>query len=176
MRALLLDRDGVINHDSPEFIRTPADWRALPGSLDAIARAQRAGYRIVVVSNQSGIARGLLDVASLNAIHRRLDAELARVGARIDAYFFCPHHPEAGCACRKPRAGLLEAVAARLGLTLADTPFVGDRLSDAEAALAAGARAMLVASGCTKPDPRALARLGPVPVYADLAAAVDALL
>jgi len=176
MRSLLLDRDGVINRDSPEFIRRADDWQALPGSLAAIARAQRAGFRIIVVSNQSGLARGLLDMTALNAIHRRLGEELARHGAMVDAFFFCPHGPDEGCACRKPRAGLLQAIAARLGLDLAATPFIGDRVSDVEAALAAGARPLLVRSGLSAPDPAALARLGEVPVYADLATAIDALL
>lgn len=176
MRALLLDRDGVINRDSGDFIRSADDWHALPGSLAAMARAQRAGFRLIVVSNQSGLARGLLDMPALNAIHRRLGDELARHGATVDAYFFCPHGPDDGCACRKPRGGLLTAIAVRLGLDLAQTPFIGDRVSDAEAARAAGACPLLVRSGLSAPDAQALARIGEVPVYDDLAAAIDALL
>lgn len=176
MRSLLLDRDGVINRDSPDFIRRADDWQALPGSLAAIARAQRAGFRIIVISNQSGLARGLLDMPALNAIHARLNAELARHGATVEAYFFCPHGPHEGCTCRKPRAGLLEMIAARLGLDLAVTPFIGDRVSDAAAARAAGARPLLVRSGLEPPDPVALARLGQVPVFDDLATAIEALL
>lgn len=172
MRTLLLDRDGVINHDSTDFIRTAAEWQALPGSLDAIVRAQRAGYRIVVISNQSGLARGLLSVTDLNSIHRRLSDELERIGGRIDAFFFCPHGPGHGCNCRKPGPGLLLAVAERLGIDLADTPFIGDRMSDAEAAERAGARPLLVRSGLHQ-LPRASERFT---VYDDLAGAVDSLM
>lgn len=170
MRTLLLDRDGVINHDSRDFIRSPADWRPLPGSLEAIARARRAGYRVVVVSNQSGIARGLLGVADLNAIHRTLQQELERRGGRIDAFFFCPHGPDDGCDCRKPGPGLLLALAERLGINLAGAPFIGDRASDADAARSVGARPLLVRSGL---DP--LPADADVEVYDDLAAAIDAL-
>jgi len=176
MRAILVDRDGVINRDSPDFIRTPGEWHALPGSLEALARAQAAGWRLVVVSNQSGLARGHFGIAELNAIHRKLAAELARHGARIDAFFFCPHGPDEQCACRKPRAGLLEDIAARLGIDLAETPFIGDRASDAEAALAAGARAVLVRSGLDQPDVAGLVAAGRIAVYDDLAQAIDALL
>jgi D-glycero-D-manno-heptose 1,7-bisphosphate phosphatase len=175
MRTLLIDRDGVINHDRPDFVRDPDDWLPVPGSLAAIARAQRAGFRIIVISNQSGIGRGLLDIAALNAIHARLIGALASHGARVDAFFFCPHAPEDGCACRKPRAGLLLAVKERLGLDLGDVAFIGDRRSDADAALAAGARPVLVRSGPEALDPAALAAAA-IPVYADLAAAVDGLL
>ena len=172
-RTLLLDRDGVINRDSAAFIRSPADWQPLPNSLEAIARAQHAGYRVIVISNQSGIARGLLGARELNAIHLKLQTELARFGGRIDAFFFCPHGPEAGCDCRKPGAGLLRAVARRLGIALDNVPFIGDRASDARAALAVGARPMLVRSGL---EPPAMAGLpSHVGVYNDLADAVDTL-
>jgi D-glycero-D-manno-heptose 1,7-bisphosphate phosphatase len=171
MRTLLLDRDGVINHDSHDFIRTAADWRAFPGSLEAIVRAQRAGYRIVVVSNQSGLARRLLGIADLNAIHRRLQDELERIGGYIDAFFFCPHGPDEGCQCRKPAAGLLQSVQQRLGIDLQGTPFVGDRLSDVEAARAVGARPILVRSGMhAVPDDSELE------IFDDLSCAVTALL
>lgn len=172
MRTLLLDRDGVINQDSDEFVRSAVEWRPLPGSLDAIALAQRAGFRIVVVSNQSGLARRLFGIADLNAIHRRLIDELDRVGGRIDAFFFCPHAPDAGCDCRKPGPGMLLSVAERLGIELAGTPFIGDKLSDAEAAVSAGARPLLVRSGL-RPLPQDAHRYE---IFDDLAAAVNALL
>jgi D-glycero-D-manno-heptose 1,7-bisphosphate phosphatase len=175
MRALLLDRDGVINQDSADFIRTPAEWRPLPGALQALARACHAGYTLIVVSNQSGLARGLFDVHALNAIHARLLADLARAGGSVDAFFFCPHGPDDGCACRKPQAGLLHALRDRLGLDLHGTPFIGDRLSDAQAALAVGARPMLVGTGLERLDPDAVRRAGPIEVFDDLAAAVAAL-
>ncbi len=171
MRTLLLDRDGVINRDSRNFIRSAQDWQPLPGSLDAIVRAQRAGYRVIVVSNQSGIARGLLKVADLNAIHRALQDELERRGGRIDAFFYCPHGPDEGCECRKPGPGLLRALSARLGIDLAGIPFIGDRASDALAAREVGARPLLVRSGIEPPPADTGAE-----VYDDLAAAVDALL
>ena len=176
MRALLLDRDGVINHDSPRFVRSAAEWRPLPGALPAIVRAQRAGFRVIVISNQSGLARGLFGIRELNAIHRRLQDELGRLGGRIVAFFFCPHGPSDDCDCRKPRDGLLRGVAAYLGLDLAQTPFIGDRVSDVLAAQRAGARPLRVRTGLEPPDASALTALGPVAVYDDLAAAIDSLL
>ncbi|MCB1747282.1 MAG: D-glycero-beta-D-manno-heptose 1,7-bisphosphate 7-phosphatase [Gammaproteobacteria bacterium] len=173
MRALLLDRDGVINRDSPHYIRSADDWQALPGSLEAIARAQHAGYHVIVVSNQSGLARGYFDMHALNGIHLRLQRELEQLGARIEAFFFCPHGPDEGCDCRKPRGGLIETLAARLGLDRPSTPFIGDRLSDARAGLAAGVRPLLVRSGLEPVTAEAARALGDVPVYADLAAAVE---
>lgn len=171
MRSLLLDRDGVINHDSDDFIRSAEQWRPLPGSLEAIVRAQRAGYRIIVISNQSGLARGLFDVTDLNAVHRRIQTELERIGGRIDAFFFCPHEPDDGCMCRKPGPGLLLEIEQRLGIDLSGTPFIGDRMSDVAAARSAGARPLLVRTGL-KP---LLAAEG-VETFDDLAAAVDAIL
>lgn len=175
MRALLLDRDGVINQDSRDYIRSPAHWRALPGALEAMARAHRAGYRIIVISNQSGLARGLFGVRDLNAIHRRLSEELARYGGRVEAFFFCPHAPQEECDCRKPRAGLLLALRDRLGLDLTRTPFVGDRLSDARAALSVGARPILVRSGIEPLNPAEVSAAGVDEVYDDLSAAIAAL-
>lgn len=176
MRTLLLDRDGVINFDSVDFIRSVADFRLLPGAPEAIARADRAGYRIIVVSNQSGLARGLLGMRELNAIHRQLQNELERRGVRIDAFFFCPHGPHDRCECRKPAPGLLRALAERLSLELTDVPFVGDRVSDAIAARRVGARPLLVRTGLMPPDPTALAALGPIETFDDLGTAVDALI
>lgn len=175
MRALLLDRDGVINQDSRDYIRSPAHWCALPGALEAMARAHRAGYRIIVISNQSGLARGLFGVRDLNAIHRRLSEELARYGGRVEAFFFCPHAPQEECDCRKPRAGLLLALRDRLGLDLTRTPFVGDRLSDARAALSVGARPILVRSGIEPLNPAEVSAAGVDEVYDDLSAAIAAL-
>lgn len=172
MKTLLLDRDGVINEDSDAFIRSPDDWRPLAGSLEAIVRAQHAGHRIIVISNQSGLARRLLGIAELNAIHARMQSELARLGGRVDAFFFCPHGPRDGCDCRKPEPGMLTALAARLGISLAGVPFVGDRATDAEAARRAGALPILVRTG-HKPLPPAEADTA---TFDDLAAAVDALI
>ncbi len=175
MRTLLLDRDGVINQDSRDYIRSPSHWRALPGALEAMARAQRAGFRLVVISNQSGLARGLFGIRELNAIHQRLCDELARFGGRVEAFFFCPHLPSENCNCRKPRAGLLLSLGERLGIDLARTTFIGDRVSDARAARAVGARPMLVRTGIDPINPEELAPCGPVEIFDALPAAVAAL-
>ena len=176
MRTLLLDRDGVINQDSRDYIRSPAHWHALPGALEAMARAQRAGYRLIVISNQSGLARGLFSMQELNAINQRLCDELARFGGRVEAFFFCPHSPRDDCACRKPRAGLLLALRERLGIDLARTPFIGDRLSDARAARAVGARPILVRSGLEPLNASELADCGVDEIYDSLSAAIAALI
>jgi D-glycero-D-manno-heptose 1,7-bisphosphate phosphatase len=147
MKLIILDRDGTINHDSDEHIKSPAEWKPIKGSLEAMARLTHAGYRIAVATNQSGIARGLLDTRTLFAIHDTLLRALAQVGGRVDAFFFCPHAPDAGCACRKPQPGMLLEVARRFNVSLKDTYMVGDAHRDAEAAAAAGARPVLVLSG-----------------------------
>ncbi len=172
MRLVILDRDGVINAEREDFVKSPKEWQPIPGSLEAIARLNRAGYRVVVITNQSGIGRGLFTLEDLCAIHEKMHYCARRVGGRIDAVFFCPHAPEAGCSCRKPRPGLFLELAKRLGVRLGGVPAIGDSLRDVEAAQAAGAFPILVRSG--KPLPP---ELPPgVPVYADLAQAVDALL
>jgi D-glycero-D-manno-heptose 1,7-bisphosphate phosphatase len=147
MKLVILDRDGTINHDSDEYIKSPAEWRPIKGSLEAIARLTQAGYRVVVATNQSGIARGLLSTHTLFAIHDTLQRALAQVGGRIDAFFFCPHAADSGCECRKPRPGMLLEVARRFNVSLKDTYYVGDSRKDLEAALAAGARPVLVLTG-----------------------------
>ena len=111
MPLIILDRDGVINEDSDAFIKSPQEFIPLPGSLEAIARLNAAGYRVAVATNQSGIARGLFDRATLDAMHQKLDTLLAAVGGHIDALVYCPHAPDAGCDCRKPRPGLLQQIA-----------------------------------------------------------------
>ena len=176
MRTLLIDRDGVINQDSRDYVRSPSHWRALPGALEAMALAQRAGFRLVVISNQSGLARGLFSIHDLNAIHQRLCDELARFGGRVEAFFFCPHGPQDDCDCRKPRAGLLLSLRERLGIDLARASFIGDRVSDARAALTAGARPILVRTGLDPLNSAEVAACGAVEVYDDLRAAIAALL
>jgi D-glycero-D-manno-heptose 1,7-bisphosphate phosphatase len=173
---IILDRDGVINEDADEHIRSASEWHPIPGSLEAIARLNRAGYRVVVATNQSGIGRGLFDIEALNGIHARMRAQLAELGGSIDAVFFCPHRPQDGCGCRKPRPGLLTEIGARLRVSLAGVPVVGDSWRDIEAARAVNARPFLVRTG---KGLRALAE-HPAPedvaVYDDLAAVVTALL
>jgi D-glycero-D-manno-heptose 1,7-bisphosphate phosphatase len=147
MKLVILDRDGTINHDSDDYIKSPAEWRPIEGSLEAIARLTQAGFRIVVATNQSGIARGLLDTATLISIHDALQRAVAQAGGRVDAFFFCPHAADARCACRKPEPGMLLEVARRFNISLENTYMVGDALRDVQAAAAAGARPVLVLTG-----------------------------
>ena len=146
-RLIVLDRDGVINHDSPEFIKSPDEWRPIPGSLEAIARLNHAGYRVVVATNQSGVGRGLLDFFTLAAIHDRMHRALAQVGGRVDAIFYCPHTADSRCECRKPKAGMLREIGVRFGVDLAGVACVGDGLRDLQAAETVGAQPMLVLTG-----------------------------
>ena len=147
MKLVILDRDGVINYDSAEFIKKPSEWKPIPGSLEAIARLNQDGYRVVVATNQSGIGRGLFDMAALNAIHDKMHKALGLAGGRIDAVFYCPHAQEADCGCRKPKPGLLEDIAHRFNTELAEVPCIGDSLRDLQAAAAVGAQPILVLTG-----------------------------
>ena len=175
MSLIILDRDGVINHDSDDFIKSPAEWEPIEGSLEAIARLNYAGFRVVVITNQSGIARGLLDVEMLNRIHSKMRRMLSQVGGKIEAIMFCPHGPDDDCACRKPKPGAFQDVAHRLRLNLENVPAVGDSIRDLEAAQAAGARPILVRTGKGAVTEQNGIPKG-VPVYDDLAAVADALL
>jgi D-glycero-D-manno-heptose 1,7-bisphosphate phosphatase len=147
MKLVILDRDGTINEDSEQHVRSPEEFRPIKGSLEAIARLTQADYRIVVATNQSGLARGFLDTRTLFAIHDTLLRALAQVGGRIDAFFFCPHAADAGCQCRKPQPGMLLEAGRRFNVALADVYMVGDALRDLQAAAAAGARPVLVLTG-----------------------------
>lgn len=147
MKLVILDRDGTINYDSDQYVKSPAEWRPIAGSLEAIARLSRAGWRVVVATNQSGIARGLFDVATLHEIHAALHRAVVQAGGRIDAIVYCPHGPADGCPCRKPKPAMLIEIAARFNANLAAVPVVGDALRDLEAAAAAGARPVLVLTG-----------------------------
>src|SRR5258706_6281977 len=143
VKLIILDRDGVINRDSEQFIKSPDEWRPIPGSLEAIARLNQDGYRVVVATNQSGIGRGLLDMAALNAIHDKMHKALGHAGGRIDAVFYCPHAQDANCNCRKPKAGLLQDIAHRFNTELTDVPCIGDSLRDLQAAATVGALPLL---------------------------------
>jgi D-glycero-D-manno-heptose 1,7-bisphosphate phosphatase len=147
MRLVILDRDGVINFDSDQYIKSPAEWRPIPGSIEAIARLNQSGYRVAVATNQSGIGRGLFDMATLNAINDKMMEMVFRHGGRIDALFFCPHTAAEECACRKPRTGMLEEIAARFHADLKGVPCVGDSLKDVQSADAVGAQPILVLTG-----------------------------
>ena len=147
MKLIVLDRDGTINADSDDFVKTPEEWLPLPGALEAIARLNHDGWRVVIASNQSGLGRGLFDVASLNAIHTKMHKMLAAVGGRVDAVFYCPHSPEESCNCRKPLPGLFEQIGARFGIPLKGVPTAGDSLRDLQAGTAAGCEPHLVLTG-----------------------------
>lgn len=147
MKLVILDRDGTINEDSVEFVKSPEEWVALPGALEAIARLNHAGWHVVIASNQSGLGRGLFDVAMLNAIHAKMNKLLAAVGGRIDAVFYCPHAPSEGCHCRKPEPGLFEQIGERFGVDLRLIPAVGDTARDVLAAATAGCEPHLVLTG-----------------------------
>ncbi len=176
MKLIILDRDGVINEDSDDFIRSPEDWVPIPGSLEAISRLYRGGYRVIVTTNQSGVGRGLLSIEDLHQIHAKMSYQLDALGGAIDAVFYCPHHPDDRCDCRKPKPGMLLDIAARLRIPLTGVPAVGDSRRDLEAAVAAGASPILVRTGkgartlLEHPD------LTGFPVFPDLQAVADALL
>jgi len=170
MKLVILDRDGTINEDSDNYIKSVAEWRPIEGSLEAIARLVQAGYRVVVATNQAGIARGLFDTAALIAIHDTLQHAAAQAGGRIDAFFFCPHAADSACECRKPKPGMLLEIARRFNVSLSDVYMVGDAQRDVEAAAAAGARPVLVLTGKGRKTQQE-GRLPPgTQVYPDLAA------
>jgi D-glycero-D-manno-heptose 1,7-bisphosphate phosphatase len=147
MKLVILDRDGVINKDSPQFIKCPNEWIPIPGSLEAIALLNQSGFRVAVATNQSGIERGLFDMAALNAINDKMHRALAQFGGRIDAVFYCPHSAEAKCDCRKPKSGMLEEIASRFAIDLNGVPNVGDSLRDLQAGAALGTQNILVRTG-----------------------------
>lgn len=171
MKLVILDRDGVINEDSDAYIKSPAEWRPIPGSLEAIVKLKHAGFRVVVASNQSGLARGLFDFDSLFAIHDKMVRMLADLGGQLDGIFFCPHGPDDGCACRKPKTGLLDDIARRFGQALDGVPFIGDSQSDVDAARAAGAIPIRISNADA-----AISEQSGVEVYPDLATATEALI
>jgi len=176
MKLIILDRDGVINFDSAQFIKSPEEWKPIPGSLEAIARLTREGWRVVVATNQSGLARGLFEMATLNAIHAKMHKAAAQAGGRIEAVFYCPHAAEMDCECRKPKSGLYDEIAARYGRDLSEVPVIGDSLRDLVAAERVGARPILVKTGKGEKTLAAGGLPSNTPVFADLGEAVDALL
>jgi D-glycero-D-manno-heptose 1,7-bisphosphate phosphatase len=172
MKLAILDRDGVINHDSAQFIKSPSEWRPLPGSIEAIARLNQNGFRIAVATNQSGIGRGLFDMATLNAINDKMMEMVFRQGGRIDALFFCPHTAEENCGCRKPKTGMLEEIAIRFHTELKGVPCIGDGLRDLQAADTVGAQPILVLTGKGKKTQAEGGMPRKTLVYEDLADAV----
>lgn len=177
MSLIVLDRDGVINLDSDTYIKSVDEWIPIPGSLEAIARLNHSGYRVVIASNQSGLARGLFTIDDLNAMHRKMHRELSRLGGQIEAVFFCPHSERDRCRCRKPRPGLLEDIRNRLKVDYSETSVVGDALRDIQSARAVGATPLLVLTGKGK---RTLTEHGQelagISVFKDLSAIADDLL
>ena len=183
VKLIVLDRDGSLGQISEDFVRSPDEWRPQPGALEAVARLNQGGWRVVVASNQSGLGRGLFDMATLNAVHARMHKLLAAAGARVDAVFVCPHAPEDGCNCRKPEPGLLLQIGQRYGVNLAEVPAVGDSLSDVRAAAAAGCMPHLLLCGQLSDHADSVAGALPLPplpegtrVHANLAAFADVLL
>jgi D-glycero-D-manno-heptose 1,7-bisphosphate phosphatase len=172
---VMIDRDGVINEDSTEFVKSVAEWRPIEGSLEAIAALHRAGWLVTVVTNQSGVGRGLYDEAALADIHAHMRARVRAAGGELAGIYYCPHRPEDGCECRKPRPGLFRALERELGVSVTGAPYVGDRLSDIEAAELVGAQPILVRTG-TGAATEALLGTRRVPVFDDLAAAAHGLL
>lgn len=175
MKFIILDRDGVINADSDHFIKSPEEWRPIAGSPEAIAKLAQSGYRVIVATNQSGIGRGLFDMATLNAINARMHKAVTQAGGRIDAIFYCPDAADSNSPCRKPNPGMFHAIAERFNVSLERVPAVGDGLRDLQAAEVVGAQPILVLTGKGKTT----LTEGNLPVstqvYPDLAAVTQAL-
>lgn len=175
MKPVILDRDGVINQDSDAFVKSAEEWLPIPGSIDAIAKLYRHGFTIFVATNQSGLARGLLTPDDLEAIHAKMHAAVCTAGGKIERIFYCPHGPDDGCDCRKPRPGLLDQIESYCKANLTGVPCVGDSLRDLEAARAKGCQPVLVLTGNGEKTRRQLQDDEP-PVFADLVAAADAII
>ncbi|QCB47076.1 D-glycero-beta-D-manno-heptose 1,7-bisphosphate 7-phosphatase [Hydrogenophaga sp. PAMC20947] len=180
MKLLILDRDGTLNRSRDDYVASPDEWEALPGALEAVARLNQGGWRVVIATNQSGIGRGLFDMASLNAIHAKMHRQLAAVGGRLEAVFFCPHAPEDGCHCRKPEPGLFEQIGQRFGVPLADVRVAGNALRHVQAGAAAGCATHLLLTGQSEHlrevDDAAIDAPPSTQVHEDLSAFADWLL
>ena len=176
MKLVILDRDGVINYDSDQYIKSPNEWKPLPGSLEAIAKLTQSGYKVVVATNQSGVGRGLFDMDTLNAIHNKMHHSVQALGGRIDAVFYCPHPADSDCKCRKPKPGMFERIGGCFNADMSAAFAIGDSLRDLQAASAAGARPILVLTGKGE-NTRAEGNLPDGTLtFADLSAAVDFIL
>lgn len=181
MKLVILDRDGTINADRDDYVKSADEWEPLPGALEAMARLHHGGWHVVIATNQSGLGRGLFDMAALNAMHQKMNGLLARHGGRVDAVFFCPHAPSEACNCRKPLPGLIEQILQRYGAHAQQVPVVGDSLRDLQAGAAAGCETHLVRTGKTAgwADAQVQDLVRQVPdtqVHADLAAFAEHLL
>ncbi|MBQ0720605.1 MAG: D-glycero-beta-D-manno-heptose 1,7-bisphosphate 7-phosphatase [Gammaproteobacteria bacterium] len=181
MTLIILDRDGVINQDSDDYIKSAQEWQPIPGSIDAIARLCRAGYRVAVATNQSGLGRGLFDLDDLEAIHDKMRELVESAGGHIAGIYYCPHLPAAGCNCRKPAPGLLDAIAEDFSTPLTNVVFIGDSLKDLQAGVARRCRPILLRTGKGAAYEKQLADetnvlIRSAQVYDDLSSAVDSLL
>lgn len=179
IKLVILDRDGVINYESPDYIKSPEEWHPIPGSLEAIAKLNKAQIKVAIATNQSGIGRGLYDVAMLGKIHKKMETLLAVVGGHIDLILFCPHHPDNGCDCRKPRTALIYQIASHFNIDLTKTkvPFIGDSLRDLKAAQISGCKPILVLTGSGEATQKNLPKvLQHISIYPDLSKAVETLL
>ena len=151
-KIVILDRDGIINYDSPNYIKSPEEWIPIPGSLEAIAALTEAGFRIAVATNQSGVARGLYSLQTLDAIHQKMLKMIGECGGEIEKIVYCPHHPEQKCFCRKPKPGMLLEISEYFDEPLDNIPYIGDRLTDVQAARTVGAIPILIDSPMTQKD------------------------
>lgn len=177
MKLIILDRDGVINFDSDEFIKSPEEWHPIPGSIEAIAHLCKAGYTVTIASNQSGVGRGYFSIQTLGAIHKKMIDAIEEAGGHITCLVFCPHKPDEGCDCRKPKPGMLLEIAKELNADLTQSLLVGDAWRDIEAGLAVGAKTALVLTGKgNKTLDQHTQELKNIPIFADLATLVDHLL
>jgi len=180
MKLVILDRNGTINVHREDFVKSDIEWTPLPGALEAVAKLNHAGWHVVIASNQSGLGRGLFDMASLNAMHAKMHKMLAAVGGRVDAVFYCPHSPDEGCECRKPAPGLFRQIGDRYGIDLKDVPTAGDSLRDLQAGASAGCEPHLLLTGmgaaCRGVDPLPPEYPANTMVHESLAAFVDFLL
>jgi len=176
MKIVILDRDGVINQDSADFIKNPNEWIPIPDSLESIARLNQHGFSVIVATNQSGIGRGLFDIETMNAINKKMLDLLAQVGGHIDAIFYCPHTEDANCKCRKPKSGMLEEISTRFGTSLKNIPAIGDATRDLEAYQSVGSQPILVKTG--KGEETFVSKTYPQNtwVFNDLSHAVDKIL
>ena len=176
MKYIILDRDGVINYDSNFYIKSPDEWNAIPGSLEAMAQLNRAGYHILIATNQSGVARGYYDLETLDQIHEKMQRELAAVGGVVDEIFFCPHHPDEKCPCRKPQPGMFYQMQKKYNLDLSEIFFIGDNYSDVQVANVVGCKPLFVLTGKGEPLLEQHPELKSIKCFSNLAEAVQFIL
>ncbi|WP_461537378.1 D-glycero-beta-D-manno-heptose 1,7-bisphosphate 7-phosphatase [Spongorhabdus nitratireducens] len=176
MKLVILDRDGVINQDSDNYVKSAAEWIPLPGSIEAMARLSRAGYQVAIATNQSGLGRGLFPATALTEMHNKMKTLVTKAGGRIDALVWCPHTPDDQCDCRKPAPGLIYQIEQHLGLSAKNAWIVGDSLRDLEAGIAAGCKPVLVKTGKGLRMLEKNSESLNAPVFDDLAQFVDQLL